>query len=43
MHLGLPEFAYSACIPFTKIRERIQEFKETGLLRCICQKKLDKS
>ena len=30
MHLGQPQFVYSACGPFTKNNERIQKFKETG-------------
>ena len=30
MHLRQPQFVYSACGPFTKNKERIQEFKETG-------------
>ena len=29
MHLEQPEFAYSACGPFAKNKERIQKFKET--------------
>ena len=35
MHLGQPTsldksgFTYSACVPFTKNKERIQKFKET--------------
>ena len=29
MHLKQPEFAYSACRPFTKNKERIQKSKET--------------
>ena len=29
IHLGQPEFAYSACGPFTKNIERTQKFKET--------------
>ena len=28
---------------FTKIKERIQKFKETGDSRCICQHELDKA
>ena len=31
MHLGKPGFPYSACGPFTKNKERIQKFKETGV------------
>ena len=30
MHLKQPGFTYSACSPFTKNKERIQKFKETG-------------
>ena len=30
MHLKQPGFTYSACEPFTKNKERIQKFKETG-------------
>ena len=30
MHLRQPRFTYSACRPFTKDKERIQKFKETG-------------
>ena len=30
MHLKKPGFTYSACGPFSKNKERIQKFKETG-------------
>ena len=30
MHLKQPRFTCSACGPFTKNKERIQKFKETG-------------
>ena len=30
MHLRQPQFVHSACGPFTKNKERIQKFKETG-------------
>ena len=30
MHLRQPGFTYSACRPFTKNKERIQKFKESG-------------
>ena len=30
IHLRQPEFTYSACGPFTKTKERIQKFKQTG-------------
>ena len=43
MHLRQPEFIYSACGPFTKSKERIQTFKETGYSRYIYQNELDKA
>ena len=42
MHLRQPGFTYSACGPFIKTNERVQEFKVTGDSRCIYQNKLDK-
>ena len=30
MHLRKPGFTYTACGPFTKNKESIQRFKETG-------------
>ena len=42
MHFRQPGFTYSACGSFTKNKERIYEFKETGDSRYISQKKLDK-
>ena len=30
MHLKQPSFTYSACGPFTKNKQRIQRFMETG-------------
>ena len=30
MHLKQPTFTYSACGPFTKNKERIRKFQETG-------------
>ena len=41
-HLRQPQFTYSACGPFTKNKERIQKFKETGDLRYIYRNELDK-
>ena len=29
-HLKQPEFTYSACVPFTKNKERIEKFMQTG-------------
>ena len=43
MHLRQPGFTYSTCGPFTKNKERIQKFKETGDSRCIYKNELDKA
>ena len=43
MNLRQPGFKYSACRPFTKNKERIQKFKETGDLQYIFQNELDKA
>ena len=43
MHLRQPGFTYSVCEPFTKNKERIQKFKETGDSRYIYQNELDKT
>ena len=43
MHLRQPEFTYSACGPFTKNKERIQRFKETGDTGYIYKNELDKA
>ena len=43
MHLTQPGSAYSDCRPFTKNKERIQKFKETGDSRYIYQNELDKA
>ena len=42
MHLKQPGFTYSAYGPFTKNKERIQKFKETGDTSYIYKSKLDK-
>ena len=42
MHLKQPWFTYSTCGPFTKIKERIQKFKETGDTSYIYKNELDK-
>ena len=36
-------FTYSACRPFTKHHERIQKFRETGNLKHLYRKELDKA
>ena len=43
MHLRQPQFIYSACGPFTKHKQRIQKFKETGDKNYIYKNELDKS
>ena len=43
MHLKQLGFTYSAYRPFTKNKERIQKFKETGDSRYIYQNELDKT
>ena len=43
MHLRQPQFVYSACGPFTKNKERIQKFKETGDASHIYKNELDKA
>ena len=43
MHLRQPGFTYSACGPFTKNKERIQKFKETGDTKYIYRNELDKA
>ena len=43
LHLKQPEFTYSACGPFTKHRERIQKFRETGNLKNLYRNELDKA
>ena len=43
MHLREPGFTYSACGPFTKSKERIQKFKQTGDSRYIYRNELDKA
>ena len=43
MHLKQPGFTYSACGPFTKNKDRIQKFKETGDTSYIYKNELDKA
>ena len=43
MHLRQPGFTYSARGPFTKTKERMQKFKQTGDSRYIYRNELDKS
>ena len=43
MHLRQPQFVYSACGPFTRHKERIKKFKQTGDTRYIYRNELDKT
>ena len=43
MYLKQPRFTYSVCGTFTKNKERIQKFKETGDTSYIYKNKLDKA
>ena len=43
MDLKQLRFTYSACGPFTKNKERIQKFKETGHTNYIYKNELDKA
>ena len=43
MHLRQPQFTYSACGTFTKHKQRIQKFKETGDKNYIYKNELDKA
>ena len=43
MHLRQPQFTYSVCEPFTKHKQRIQKFKETGDTNYIYKNELDKA
>ena len=42
MHLKQPSFTYSACGPFTKNKERIGKFMQTGNTNFIYKNELDK-
>ena len=43
IHLKQPGFTYSACGPFTKIKERIEKFMQTGNTDFIYKNELDKA
>ena len=43
MHLRQPGFTYSACGPFTKHKQRIQKFRQTGNTDFIYRNELDKA
>ena len=42
MHLKQPGLTYNTCGPFTKNKERIQKFTETGDTSYIYENELDK-
>ena len=43
MHLKQPGFTYSACSPFTKNKEKIERFMQTGNTDFIYKNELDKA
>ena len=43
MHLREPQYTFSACGPFTKNKERIKKFKQTGDTDYIYKNELDKA
>ena len=43
MHLKQPGFTYSVCGPFTKNKERIEKFIQTGNTNFIYKNELDKA
>ena len=43
MHLRQPQVTYNACRPFTRHKQRIQKFKETGDTNYIYKNELDKA
>ena len=43
MHLRQPQFVYNVCGPFTRHKERIKKFEQTGDTRYIYRNELDKA
>ena len=43
MHLRQPQFVYSACGPYTKHKQKIRKFKETGDTNYKYKNELDKA
>ena len=43
MHLKQPGFTYSACDPFTKNKEKIEKFMQTGNKEYVYKNNLDKA
>ena len=42
MHLKQPGFTYNVCGPFTRIKERIEKFMQTGNTNFVYKNELDK-
>ena len=43
MHLRQPQFVYSVCGPYTRHKERIKKFKQTGDTRYIYRNEINKA
>ena len=43
LHLREPGYTFSGCVPFTKLHERSQKFRETCNLKHIYKNELDKA
>ena len=43
IYLNQPSFTYSACVPFTKNKERIEKFMQSGNINFIYRNQLDKA
>ena len=43
LHLKQPEITYSACVPFTRSKKRIEKFMQTGYTDFIYRNELDKA
>ena len=43
LHLKQPGFTYSGCVPFTRNKERIEKFMQTGNTDFIYRNELDKT
>ena len=43
MHLKQPDLTYSVCGPFTKNKQRIEKFMQTGNTNFIYKNELDKA
>ena len=43
LHLKQPSFTYSACYPFTRIKERVEKFMQSGNTDFIYRNEFDKA